>query len=91
MIFRIILGVVFIAIGVFLNVKTESMLQSFGRMAWFEMKLGVEGGSRLGYRLIGIIFIFLGVLIAFGMIDGFIMWILSPLLNYGASSAVITP
>ncbi|MDD4412138.1 MAG: hypothetical protein PHR00_00590 [Patescibacteria group bacterium] len=91
MIIRIILGIVFIAIGIFLNVKTESMLQSFGRMAWFEMKLGVEGGSRLGYRLIGIILIFLGVLIAFGMIDGFIMWILSPLLNYGAPSAAITP
>lgn len=91
MIFRIILGTVFIVIGIFLNVKTESMLQSFGRIAWFEMKLGVEGGSRLGYRLIGIIFIFLGILTTFGMIDGFIMWILSPLLNYGTSSTVTAP
>jgi hypothetical protein len=44
-----ILGVLVIAIGVFLVLKTEWFMSNFGRITWFENKLGSEGGSRLGY------------------------------------------
>jgi len=44
--------------------------------------LGVEGGSRLGYKLIGVLTIFIGLLIMTNMIGGFMMWVFSPLLKY---------
>jgi hypothetical protein len=55
----------------------------FGSVAFFEKYLGTEGGSRLGYKLLGILVFFLGVLITFKLIGAFMLWILSPLINAG--------
>lgn len=79
---RIILGLIIFAIGVFLIIKTEAVLKGFGRIYFFEKNFGTEGGSRLGYKMIGIIFIFIGILIITGMINDFMEWFLSPLLKY---------
>jgi hypothetical protein len=79
---RIIIGSIIFAIGVFLVVKTEAMLKSFGRIIFFEKHFGQEGGSRLGYKMIGLFFIFIGSLVITGMINGFMEWMLSPLLKY---------
>ena len=62
--------------------KTEWMIDNFGRNDFFERKLGTSGGSRLGYKLIGIIFVFLGILTVTGLINGFMGWALSPLTKY---------
>ncbi len=79
---QIILGLLIISAGAFMVVKTESMLSGFGRIAFFEQYLGTEGGSRLGYKLLGLLFIFIGTLIFTGMISGFLEWLLSPILRY---------
>lgn len=79
---NILLGILGIAIGVLVVLKSESMLNAFGRIAFFEQHLGTEGGSRLGYKLIGLILIFLGIMIMTNMIGGFMGWVLSPLLKY---------
>ena len=79
---NIIIGLIIGALGVVLVIKTEWFMQNFGRLAWFEAKLGAEGGSRLGYKLLGLIGIFLGLLIMTGMISGFLGWLLSPLLKH---------
>lgn len=81
---RVILGTLIMAAGTAMTIKTEYFLNNFGRIEWFEMKMGMSGGSRFGYKLIGIIIIFLGVLTTFGMIGGFVNWILSPLTKYTA-------
>lgn len=79
---NIILGLVMIAISVHLVIKTESWLSGFGRIQFFEDKLGTSGGSRLGYKLLGLLLFFMGMLIMTGMISGFMMFFLGPLLKY---------
>ncbi|MEA3449576.1 MAG: hypothetical protein U9Q85_01170 [Patescibacteria group bacterium] len=79
---KFFIGLILIVIGLTIIYKTEWMVNNFGRNEFFERKLGTSGGSRLGYKLIGIIFIFLGILSATGSIDGFMGWALSPLTKY---------
>ncbi|MFA5644250.1 MAG: hypothetical protein WC928_01835 [Patescibacteria group bacterium] len=78
---KIILGLILMTAGTLIVIKSESLFRFFGRIAWFEKHLGVEGGSRLGYKLIGIIIIFFGLLITTGTFDGFINALLSPLIK----------
>jgi hypothetical protein len=75
----IILGLIILAIGVFLVIKTEWFMQNFGRIAWFEQVLGTEGGSRLGYKLLGLLAIFIGIIMISGNGVNFFTWLLSPL------------
>lgn len=62
----IILGIIILTIGVVLVIKTEWFMQNFGRISWFEKTFGTEGGSRLGYKLLGLIAIFIGIVMATG-------------------------
>jgi hypothetical protein len=80
---RIIFGLVIFGVGALMVVKSESLLSAFGSINFFEKHLGTEGGSRLGYKLIGLLVIFIGMLIATNMINGFMEWILSPLIMAG--------
>jgi hypothetical protein len=74
-----ILGAIIIAIGTFLTIKTEWFMTNFGRIAWFEDKLGSEGGSRIGYKLLGILAIFIGIVLISGNGLNFFSWLSSPL------------
>ena len=78
----IIVGIVMIAAGAYLIAKTEWFLSNFGRITWFESKLGSEGGSRLGYKLIGVALILLGIIFMTGSGGDFSRWLLGPLLRY---------
>ncbi len=79
---NILLGIILIIVGALITIKTEALLSMFGRIAFFEKHLGTEGGSRLGYKLVGMLTIFIGALIMTGMINGFLTWLLSPILRY---------
>ncbi|MFA6306462.1 MAG: hypothetical protein WCV70_02360 [Patescibacteria group bacterium] len=79
---HILLGFIILAIGALIVIKSEAMLNAFGRIEFFERKLGSEGGSRLGYKLLGLIAIFIGTLIMTNLIGGFMEWVLSPILRY---------
>jgi len=72
--------------GIFLVIKTEWFINNFGRLAWFEEKLGSEGGSRLGYKLIGIVFLIVGIIVLTGSGPEFMRWLVSPLVKYSAPS-----
>lgn len=78
-----ILGLILLVVGVSIVIKTEAVLSFFGPIGFFERHLGAEGGSRLGWKLIGIIFSFIGFLVMTGLINGFMMWLLSPILQAG--------
>ncbi len=78
----IILVIIITIPGVLLVIKTEWFLQNFGRISWFEKQFGTEGGSRLGYKLVGILLIFVGIVVMTGSGPNLIEWILSPLLKY---------
>lgn len=71
-----------LAVGSVLVIKTDWFLNNFGKIAWFEDKLGTSGGSRLGYKLLGLIFLFLGIIFITGGGESFLSWLLSPLLRY---------
>jgi len=79
---NILIGIIIFAIGTFIVIKSEAMLNAFGRIEFFERQLGTEGGSRLGYKLVGILAIFIGMLIMTDMIGGFLEWVLAPILRY---------
>jgi hypothetical protein len=80
---NIIFGIIIAAVGGLITVKSEAMLNTFGRIGFFEKYLGTEGGTRLGYQLLGILAFFIGVLVMTNLIGGFLGWILSPLINAG--------
>ena len=61
-IMRYFVGIFLVAAGIVLVLKTEWFIQNFGSSAWAEEHLGTSGGTRLMYKLIGIIAIFFGFL-----------------------------
>ena len=67
------LGILAIALGIFLVVKTEWFIQNLGTNAWAEQHLGTSGGSRLMYKLVGLAFIFFAMMAITGLLGGFIM------------------
>ena len=79
---KIIIGLLLAAGGAFLVIKTEWFVNNFGRIAWFEEKLGSEGGSRLGYKLVGILLVIIGIIVMTGSGPEFAGWLLGPLLKY---------
>lgn len=76
------MGIAITAAGVLLVIKTEWFVNNFGRIAWFEDKLGSEGGTRLGYKLIGILAVIIGVIVMTGSGPSFMQWLLGPLMKY---------
>lgn len=77
-----IVGLIIIVLGALMVLKAEWLLNNFGGISWFEDHLHTEGGSRLGYKLVGLAAVFIGILIFTNLIGSFLMWILSPLLKY---------
>ncbi len=79
---QIILGIAITLGGVLMIMKTEWLINNFGHIAWFEDKLGSEGGTRLGYKLMGLIILVVGIIVMTGSGEQFMNWLLSPLLKY---------
>jgi len=71
--FRIIIGILMVGVGTLLIFKSEWFYQNFGSIAWAENNLGTSGGSRLMYKIIGLVFIFVGMMVATNLFTGFLM------------------
>ena len=67
---RIFWGFVAIFGGYIIIRYVEWILNNIGRMEFFERKLGNMGGSRLGYKLLGILLIAIGFAMVTNLIDG---------------------
>ena len=67
------IGAVCVVIGILLVLKSEWFLYNFGAIPWAEQNLGTSGGSRLMYKFIGLIAIFVGFLLVTNMFGNFIM------------------
>ncbi|MCK5510565.1 hypothetical protein KAI65_03415 [Candidatus Parcubacteria bacterium] len=78
---NIIIGLIIMAVGLSLIIKTEWFLNNFGRVALFEAHLATSGGTRLGYKLLGMLIMFIGLLFAINLIGGFTSWILGPVIR----------
>ena len=68
---RFLIGFLLIVVGFLLVWKTEAIVGFAGYSDWAESHLGTEGGTRLMYKLIGIGFIFLGMMAITGLYEGF--------------------
>ncbi|MDD5043904.1 MAG: hypothetical protein PHD51_04625 [Patescibacteria group bacterium] len=64
-----------VIIGALLVLKSEWLLQNFGRIDWAEIKLGAEGGTRLFWKLIGLAIILLSLLYMTGTVQDILVWI----------------
>lgn len=69
---RFFIGFILIVAGFFIVWKTEAIVGFAGYSDWAEQHLGTEGGTRLLYKLIGIGFIFGGMLAITGLYQGFL-------------------
>lgn len=59
---RIILGLILVALGAAMVIKTRKFQDFFGEMQWTYKYLGA-GGTRLMYNFIGLILIFIGFMV----------------------------
>jgi len=70
--FRIIGGLLIAFIGFTFVWKTEKYLQNFGTITWAEIKFG-PGGSRTFYKLLGIIIILVGFMLATNLLGNLLL------------------
>lgn len=77
---HIIFGIILVIIGALAIVKTEWIIENFGTNAWAESKFGFEGGSRLFYKLIALVAIFIGFLLITNLWEGFLVGTVGKLL-----------
>ncbi|PIR06520.1 MAG: hypothetical protein COV55_03210 [Candidatus Komeilibacteria bacterium CG11_big_fil_rev_8_21_14_0_20_36_20] len=71
---KFIFGIIIAAIGFMLVWKSEWLLQNFGQINFAEKHLGTSGGSRLMYKIIGVIVIIIGLSYATNLTDDFLQW-----------------
>jgi len=76
---RIIVFIVGTALGVSMLMKTAWYLSMIGRVPWAEKHLGFEGGSRLFYKLIGLLIIFISWIYAFNWLNALLQFLLGGL------------
>jgi len=67
-VFRVIGGFAIVFVGCLLVIKSEWFLVNFGKIAWAEEKLGMDGGTRLFYKLLGVIICMIGIMMATGLL-----------------------
>ena len=67
------IGLLFIAAGSGMILKTEWLIQNLGSNAWAEQHIGSSGGSRILYKFIGLVLIFLGFLLVTNLMNDFLM------------------
>lgn len=69
-------GIAFIATGVVMVIYARNIVNTVGTSATFERYLG-SGGTYTGLRLVGIIFMIVGALLAVGKLDTFFLGLTS--------------
>lgn len=77
---RIFLGLIATVVGFIITWKANWIVNNFGRVPWAEKWLGIEGGSRLFWKLMGVLIVVIGWLYMIGATEKIILWIFSPAL-----------
>ncbi len=81
---RIIGGLILAAFGMAMTVKSSWIYENFGSVAWAEEHLGMDGGSRLFYKLLGVLTAFAGILMATGLLQSLLIGTVGQLFVPGA-------
>ncbi|MDD5290463.1 MAG: hypothetical protein PHT40_04745, partial [Patescibacteria group bacterium] len=66
-------------VGAWMVIQTEKMLNWFGPNEWAEQKFGMYGGSRLFYKMFGLIIIIVSTMMVTGWAQDILMAIFSPM------------
>ena len=61
-----VFGILVMLLGVFMVIKTQWFISNFGHSGWAESKLG-GGGTRIMYKVLGILFVFGTLMVWTGM------------------------
>ncbi len=78
----IILGLITMFVGYKVLTKSEWLVRNFGRIGFFDKYLGLSGGTRLGYKLIGATIIATGFFLATGLINDILQVLTAPLVKH---------
>ena len=73
-----IVGIIFTALGVFMVIKTDWIVSFSGRVAFAEKYLGTEGGTRLFWKLIGVIIVIVAWMYMFNLGESILRWLFLP-------------
>ena len=76
MIFRILIGLLLAAAGLFMVLRTPSIEDFFGPVDWAERHLG---GTSMFYKLLGVLVCFIGFMVITNLWDAFLVVVLGPL------------
>ena len=60
---RILLGFIMMGAGFLITWKSEWLFRNFGTIPMFEKYFHASGGGRFGYKMVGIIVIFVGIFV----------------------------
>ncbi len=89
MFLQIAIGLVLVVIGAAITIKANQVYEWFGSMDWADRYLGA-GGSRLMYRLIGIIMCLIGFMVATNLWGAFLHATLGSWLNLNPKNEIPT-
>jgi hypothetical protein len=78
---RVFLGLLFAGVGFVFVKYAHWFYANIGPIDWAEKYFSTAGGTRAFYKLLGILFIFVGALVATGLAGAFFSWALSPLMR----------
>lgn len=81
---KIIGGLIIGTLGFLMIWKTDWIVQNFGTNSWAESKLGSSGGTRLMYKLIGLIIILYAILMITDLSDEFLMATIGKIFTAGS-------
>lgn len=79
---KYLIGLIVIAIGSFMVIKTEKMLEAFGRVDFAERKFFEYGGSRFFYKMLGLLVIFGAFIGFFGFWENILNATIGPLFDF---------
>ncbi len=81
---RILVGIAAMIGGFLMTWKSIWMAENFGEQGWMVKVFG-EGHASTGYKVVGIIVIFVSFLIITGLIYNFLEWFFAPIAGSLAS------
>ena len=78
---RIIWGLIITAVGTGIVIYTEPIFSFFGAVDWAERWIPFYGGSRLSYKLLGILLVIIGLMMITGLLGPVILWLFGGLFS----------
>lgn len=66
---NMVYGILGVIVGALIVMKSEWIYSNFGGSSWAEEHLGTSGGSRLLYKLVGLVIILISLLSMAGLMD----------------------